>query len=61
MATVTGLQDNTVFGTGGGLTKLGLGTISIQMPATYTGPTIVNGGTFKLDFAANTFLPRRTC
>ena len=54
MATVTGLQDNTVTGAGGGLTKLGLGTISIQMPATYTGPTVINGGVFKLDFAANT-------
>ena len=37
--------------TGGGLTKLGSGTLTLSAANTYTGPTAVNGGTLKLSNA----------
>ena len=36
-----------------GLTKAGAGNLSLEAANTFTGPTIVNGGTLQLDYAGN--------
>lgn len=41
----------TISGTGG-LTKSGSGTLTLRQAHTYSGPTVVNGGTLEFDFTA---------
>lgn len=43
------VEDSLTPSTGGGLTKLGVGTLTLSGGYNYTGPTIVRGGTLSLD------------
>jgi autotransporter-associated beta strand protein len=46
--TASGIIDAPVTVTHGGLTKFGLGTVQLNAPATYTGPTVIGTGTLAI-------------
>jgi autotransporter-associated beta strand protein len=56
--TATGVIDAPVTITRGGLNKMGLGTVRLNQPATYTGPTVIGSGTLSL--GGNDILPTST-
>ena len=56
--TFSGVIQNGAFGSGGSLTKIGLGTLILSGANTYTGGTKINGGVLQVDgsITSNTFV-----